>query len=52
VLYKKMEKNLLKVGLSVNFKTETWPPVPLAELWGQIRIRFIARLRVVATFDL
>jgi hypothetical protein len=47
-----MEKNRLKVGLSVNFKTETWPPVPLAELWGQIRIISIARLMVVATVDL
>jgi hypothetical protein len=47
-----MEKSQLKVGMSVNFKTETWPPVPLAKLWGQIRIRSIARLRVVATVDL
>jgi hypothetical protein len=46
------EKIGSKVGLSDNFKTETWPPVPLAELWSQILIRFIARLRVVATVDL
>jgi hypothetical protein len=47
-----LEKNKLKVVLSVTLLTEFWSPVTLARLLGRIRVRSIARLRVVAIEEL
>ena len=47
-----MEKNKLKVVLSVTLMTEFWSPVTLARLLGRIRVGSIARLGIVAIVDL
>jgi hypothetical protein len=47
-----LEKNKLKVVLSVTLMTDFRSPVTLAKLLGQIRVGSISRLRIVAIVDL
>jgi hypothetical protein len=47
-----LEKNKLKVVLSVTLMTDFMSPVTLAKLLGQIRVGSISRLRIVAIVDL
>jgi hypothetical protein len=52
VLYKNMEIIRSKVGLSGNPKSESSLAVKLDELRARFRVRFIARLRVIAIAEL